>query len=337
MEPTEATRHGETGSVVVEIELRLPPQVSDFAARRIDLQLPAPCTISRVTGGRPQVRRWRGHCIGGVPESGQIVVDGLGRGLEVVVDLRRPGVPVTTALLRRGASTIELHTESRRGSTSGLGGYFTLGAQHIFTGLDHLLFVVGLVLLALRLGAEKGAQRAGWWVAFRRVAFRLFATLTAFTIAHSLSLAAATLGWLRVPGPPVEACIALSIVLLAREVVRSRHRLRMRSLWAFAFACGLLHGLGFAGALAELGLPSEALLGALLLFNVGVEAGQIAVASLTLVVVALLVSLASRLADRRVPGQDQDPASGWVRVGLGTVLGSLAAAWTIERTLAFFS
>ena len=317
---------GDPGLVALEIELHLPPQVSDSAARRIDLQLPASCTIARLAGGQPLHPSWRGRCTGGVPKGGRIVLGGLGRGLEVVVDLRRPGLPVTTTLLGGGMSTIDLSTGQRQGQSAvaGLVGYFFLGLRHILGGLDHLLFVVGLVLLALRLGA--GTDERGQPL---RIGLRLLATLTAFTVAHSLSLGAATLGWLRVPGPPVEACIVLSIVLLAREVVRSQSTLSPRSPWIFAFACGLLHGLGFAAALAELGLPSEALLGALLLFNAGVEAGQIAVAVLALLVVASLVSLGSRRWGHR--------ASLWVRIGLGTALGSLAVAWTIERTLALFS
>lgn len=317
---------GDPGFVALEIELHLPPQVSDSAARRIDLQLPASCTMMRVVGGQPLYLSWRGRCAEGVPEGGKIVLGGLGRGLEVVVDLRRPGLPVTTTLLGDGASTLDLSIgqNQRKGSSWGLVGYFFLGLRHILGGLDHLLFVVGLVLLALRLGPGADERRQPL-----RIALRLLATLTAFTVAHSLSLGAATLGWIRVPGPPVEACIALSIVLLAREVVRWRLMINPRSPWAFAFVCGLLHGLGFAGALAELGLPSEALLGALLFFNVGVEAGQIVVAVLALVILTSLVGIGSRRWGRQ--------ASVWVRIGIGTALGSLAVAWTIERTLGLFS
>src|SRR4030095_14060574 len=103
------------------------------------------------------------------------------------------------------------------------------------------------------------------------------ATVTAFTVAHSLTLAAATLGWVHVPSPPVEAAIALSIVVVAGEILRARQgnaSLTQRCPWVVAFTFGLLHGLGFASALAEVGLPQLSIPGALLFFNVGVEIGQ---------------------------------------------------------------
>ena len=134
-----------------------------------------------------------------------------------------------------------------------------LGVEHILFGFDHLLFVLALVILV------------GEW---RRVAV----TVTAFTIAHSITLAAATLGFVNVPGPPVEATIALSIVLVAVEILNARHgkpSLTTRLPWLVAFSFGLLHGFGFAGALAEVGLPQHAIPVALLFFNLGVEVGQL--------------------------------------------------------------
>src|SRR4029077_11906046 len=126
-------------------------------------------------------------------------------------------------------------------------------------GFDHLLFVLALILI----------------VPSRRM---LLATITAFTVAHSITLSLATLGVVHVPGPPVEATIALSIILLACEIVRLRHgepSLTSRWPWAVAFTFGLLHGFGFAGALAELGLPQGDIPLALFSFNVGVEIGQL--------------------------------------------------------------
>src|ERR1700704_360014 len=137
--------------------------------------------------------------------------------------------------------------------------YLRLGVEHILFGFDHLLFVLALVILV-----------RGW----RRVAV----TVTAFTIAHSITLAAATLGFVNVPGPPVEASIALSIVLVAVEIVNARRgppSLAARWPWLIAFSFGLLHGFGFAGALAEVGLPHHAIPIALLFFNLGVEIGQL--------------------------------------------------------------
>lgn len=137
--------------------------------------------------------------------------------------------------------------------------YTGLGIEHILLGIDHLLFVFALLLIV-----------RGWR--------RLVATITAFTIAHSITLAAATLGLVHVPQQPVEAIIALSILLLAVEIVRGkqgRSGYAGSYPWLIAFIFGLLHGFGFAGALAEIGLPQQAIPLALIFFNVGVELGQL--------------------------------------------------------------
>jgi hydrogenase/urease accessory protein HupE len=153
--------------------------------------------------------------------------------------------------------------------------YFVMGVEHILAGIDHLLFVLALLLIV------RGARR-------------LVATITAFTVAHSLTLVAATLGWVRVPGPPVEAIIALSIVFVAAEVIqaqRGREGLTASAPWVVAFSFGLLHGLGFAGALAEVGLPAVAIPLALLMFNVGVEAGQLLFVAAILILQRVLTPL----------------------------------------------
>ena len=137
--------------------------------------------------------------------------------------------------------------------------YTRLGIEHILTGVDHLLYVLAMLLLV-----------TGWK--------RIVATMTAFTATHSLTLAAATLGWVQVPQAPVEACIALSILFVAREIVCSRKGqpgLTEQWPWVVSFTFGLLHGFGFAGALSEVGLPQTAIPVALLFFNVGVEIGQL--------------------------------------------------------------
>ena len=154
---------------------------------------------------------------------------------------------------------------------------------------------------------------------------RLVGTITAFTVAHSITLAAATLGFVHVPGPPVEACIALSIVFVAAEIIRGRQGqpgLTERAPWVVAFTFGLLHGLGFAGALGEVGLPQQAIPLALLFFNVGVEIGQL---------VFIAVVLGPATAMLRLSGHV--PAWGW-RVVPYTI-GSVAMFWTIQRTAAF--
>src|SRR5690606_27620473 len=156
-------------------------------------------------------------------------------------------------------------------STAGLlGTYLALGVEHILIGIDHVLFVLGLLLLV---GLRK----------------RLLAAITGFTLAHSLTLAASTLGWAALPQGPVEACIALSIVLLACELVHERPTLTRRLPGVVAFVFGLLHGFGFAGALQEIGVPPDRAPLALLGFNLGVELGQLAI-----IAAAGLVGLAAR-------------------------------------------
>jgi hypothetical protein len=158
---------------------------------------------------------------------------------------------------------------------------------------------------------------------------RLVATITAFTVAHSLSLVAATLGWIHVPPPPVEACIALSIVFVATEIVHARagrKGLTVRYPWVVAFTFGLLHGLGFASALAEVGLPPLSIPIALFFFNVGVEIGQ-----LLFIAAILAVTTGARWLARRLAVTA--PAWSW-RVAPYTI-GGVASYWVFERIAAF--
>jgi hydrogenase/urease accessory protein HupE len=194
--------------------------------------------------------------------------------------------------------------------------YLRLGIEHILFGFDHLLFVLALVILV-----------RDW----RRVAL----TVTAFTIAHSITLAAATLDLVNVPGPPVEASIALSIVLVAVEIVNARRGMpsvTARWPWLIAFCFGLLHGFGFAGALAEVGLPHHAIPIALLFFNLGVEAGQLFFVAAVLTVGGLFrLAIAFRF-DRAVV----ERTANRIDVTAAYAIGTTAAYWLIERTSAFF-
>jgi hydrogenase/urease accessory protein HupE len=188
--------------------------------------------------------------------------------------------------------------------------YTVLGIEHILTGFDHLLFVLALLILV------QGTRR-------------LIATITAFTLAHSLTLFAATLGWLNVPGPPVEAVIALSIVFVAGEIVHARQGqpgLTQRWPWIVAFSFGLLHGLGFAGALAEVGLPPLSIPMALLFFNVGVEIGQLIFIAVVLAAIALARRIARHL-------KIDAPSWGW-RVP-PYAIGGIASFWVVQRVAAF--
>jgi hydrogenase/urease accessory protein HupE len=183
--------------------------------------------------------------------------------------------------------------------------YFELGVEHILTGFDHLLFVLSLVLLLT----------GGWQIA---------KAVTAFTVAHSITLIATALHLLSVPRQPVEVCIALSIIFLAVEIVKSHPstpRLSERIPWVIAFAFGLLHGFGFAGALAEIGLPDGEIPTALLAFNLGVEAGQLLIVGTGLILLAII---------RRVAAARLYAARG----AMAYAIGSVAAFWLIERALA---
>jgi hydrogenase/urease accessory protein HupE len=184
--------------------------------------------------------------------------------------------------------------------------YTVLGVEHILLGIDHLLFILALLLLV-----------RGWG--------RLAATVTAFTIAHSFTLAAATLGLVHVPQRPVEAAVALSIAFVAAEIVQARRGqpgLTARSPWIAAFAFGLLHGLGFAGALSEVGLPQSAIPAALFFFNIGVEIGQ-----LLFIAAAFAVFVTARQAARRL----RAPQPSWAWRIPPYAIGSIAAFWVIQR------
>jgi hydrogenase/urease accessory protein HupE len=195
--------------------------------------------------------------------------------------------------------------------------YLRLGVEHILFGYDHLLFVLALVILVRE---------------WRRVAI----TVTAFTIAHSVTLAAATLGFVNVPGPPVEAAIALSIMLVAVEILNARRgqpSLTARLPWLVAFSFGLLHGFGFAGALAEVGLPQHAIPIALLFFNVGVEIGQLIFVAAVLSLLWLSRHAASQLLEAALVKGAFDRLDITVAYAIGIVV----AYWLVERTTAFFA
>jgi len=182
--------------------------------------------------------------------------------------------------------------------------YTVLGIEHILTGIDHLLFVLALLLVVV-----------GRW--------KLVKTITAFTLAHSITLALATLGVVTVPSGPVEAAIALSIVFLASEIIwwhRGWTSLTFARPWLVAFAFGLLHGLGFAGALSEIGLPSAEIPIALLFFNIGVEIGQLAFVAAVLLGAGAL----SRLA----PVAN---TAAFARVAIAYAIGTVATYWFVER------
>lgn len=221
---------------------------------------------------------------------------------DVLVRVQRLEGSTSTEIVRPGQPWFELAPP--RGALAAAGVFLGQGIEHILLGVDHLLFVLGLLALV----------RAPWM---------LVKTITAFTVAHSLTLAVATFGIASVPAAPLNAAIALSILFLGPEIVRARRggtSFTIRHPWVVAFAFGLLHGFGFASGLAALGLPRAEIPLALLMFNLGVEIGQLAF-------VALVLLLARAFAVLRV----RWPAS--MALAPAYVVGSLGAFWTIQRVV----
>jgi hydrogenase/urease accessory protein HupE len=256
--------------------------------------------------GASHIERRRIRQPGGL-DGKTIEIDGLaGSGAEMLVRVVRANGSAQVTRILPGNSSFAV--EAPAGGLAVAKTYVLLGIEHILLGIDHLLFVLALLVIV-------------------RGSARIVVTVTAFTLAHSITLAAATLGWLALPPAPVEAAIALSIVFLAREIAmawRGRPGLTERMPWVVAFVFGLLHGLGFAGALAEIGLPHQAIPLALLGFNVGVEIGQ-------LLFVAAVLALAFGF--RRWVLR----ARGWLRWVPPYVIGGIASLWVVERVAAFWA
>ena len=277
---------------------------------RFGLYLQLPADVERVGppqsefSGRAHVERSRIRRPGGL-EGAEITVDGLSATLtDVLVRLERSDG--TSQVLRLKPDSPSFIVEPVPGGLQVATTYASLGVEHILLGIDHLLFVLALLILV---------------DTFRRLVW----TVTAFTVAHSITLAAATLGWVAVPPPPVEAVIALSIVFVAGEIIHSRQgrpglAQRLPALVAFTF--GLLHGFGFAGALSEIGLPQQQIPLALFTFNVGVEIGQ-------LLFVAAVLLLARLVRGLRLP------VPGWWPQAAAYAIGSVATFWVFERVAAF--
>lgn len=227
---------------------------------------------------------------------------------DVLVRVSRLDGSLTTTLVHPAQPWIDI--AGTPGMLSVAGAFLVHGIQHILGGVDHLLFVFGLLLLVSN----------GWM---------LVKTITAFTLAHSITLVLAALDAVRLPGPPVEATIALSILLLAVEIARKNRgetSFTIQWPWVVAFCFGLLHGFGFAGALAQIGLPQRDLPLALFTFNVGVEIGQ-------LMFVAAALSIRTLLLHCRLPRSALLYAQPVASYGLGT----LAAFWFFERVWSFWT
>ncbi len=256
-------------------------------------------------GNNALIERWRVSHPGGL--AGQTIhVDGRAAGVTDII-ARLDRLDGSSQVERLQASAPHFEIQAGAGTSEIAWAYTILGVGHILGGIDHLLFVFALLLIV------RGVRR-------------IVATITAFTVAHSLTLAAATLGWVTIPGPPVEAIIALSIVFVAAEILRASKGhlgLTSRAPWIVAFSFGLLHGFGFAGALAETGLPQTAIPVALLMFNVGVEAGQLLFVATVLIFAGLCrKALAVR------------PA--WATPVAAYGIGAVAVFWTFQRISSFW-
>ena len=248
--------------------------------------------------GNSTLAHYTAHC---PLHEARLTIDGLSATLtDVLVRVDRNDGSTANHLLRSSSPSTDLSSKA-----PAAGSYLIMGIEHLLLGIDHVLFVVGLVLLIPgRLDLLK--------------------TITAFTVAHSITLALSVLELVRVPQAPVEAVIALSILFLARELlmpVDRRSILTRASPWIMAMLFGLLHGFGFAGVLAEIGLPKDQLALSLLLFNVGIEIGQV----LVILVMLLLMRGLTRLT-----------VSGLPQTAYVWVMGCVAGMWTLDRVSMIF-
>jgi hydrogenase/urease accessory protein HupE len=296
----------QTGAETFDVSWKVPAR-GDLKLR-IHARLPENCTplsaVVSTKGGGAFTDRWAVTCPGGL-SGGTISIGGLAGTLtDALARIERLDGTSQVARLTPDAPSIVV--EATPGGQQLAGTSLGLGVEHILLGIDHLLFVFALLLLV-----------KGWR--------RLVATVTAFTVAHSLTLAAATLGYVHVPQRPVEAVIALSIVFVAAELVcraRGQVSLTQRWPWAIAFTFGLLHGFGFAGALSDIGLPEQAIPLALLFFNIGVELGQ-------------LFFITGGVAVGAIARRIVAPLPIWAPQLSAYAIGAVAAFWTIERVARF--
>ena len=258
------------------------------------------------------IRTWSISAPQADPLSGATLsIDGLDRSItDVLVVIRLTDGRRLESIIRPDHPDLQLAFATTQGLP--VPAYLRLGIEHILTGIDHLMFVLGLLLLV-------------------GIRWRLIKAITAFTVAHSMTLGASAIGLVTVPSAVIEALVALSIVFVASELIRSirgQSGLTQRWPWVIAFTFGLLHGFAFAGALVEVGLPKDAIPLSLLLFNIGVEIGQ-----LLFVGAAIVAILALRILWKHLP-------LAWARRSRPTpayAIGSFAAYWFIERVVIAFS
>jgi len=273
-----------------DIQPVLPDDCATLSAPRLDRQ------------GAAVLTRWTIDCGDRGLVGREIRIDGLGRAkIDTLIRIELADGRRIQRVLRRGEPSMIV--PERPSKWNVFKDYLAIGFDHILTGADHLLFVFGLFMLCAKTRA-------------------LIQTITSFTVGHSITLCAAALGYSNLPPGPIEALIAASVLLLAVELARdeSAPTLMRRYPWPIALVFGLLHGMGFAGALREIGLPSGEIPMALFSFNIGIESGQL---------VFVLALLAFSPLVRRLPIPNPS------RIAI-YVMGCLAAFWMIERSLAIF-
>jgi hydrogenase/urease accessory protein HupE len=288
---------------------------------RLGIHVEFPSGTTEVTPPRTSfannasIERWTVKREGGLA-GGEVNIDGLVATMtDVLVRVEHLGG--VTQVTRLTPSTPSFVVSAAPGGWEVAWTYVALGVEHILFGVDHLLFVLALLILV-----------KGWR--------KLVGTITAFTVAHSITLAGATLGFVHVPSKPVEATIALSIVFVACEIIHrrsGRFGLTESWPWVIAFTFGLLHGLGFAGALREVGLPQNAIPIALLCFNIGVELGQLLFIGAVMAAISGAVRICDRL--RRADGKRQ-VAFEWCGTMSAYAIGGVAMFWVIQRTVAMW-
>lgn len=275
----------------------------------LDARLPANCTprgeAVRTMDDSASFERWTAECPGGL--TGQTIrIDGLDSTLtDALARISYLDGAAETVRLVPGAPAFTV--AGRQSAWDVAATYLRLGVEHILLGFDHLTFVLALLLLGSGLRT-------------------VFKTITAFTVAHSITLSGAALGYLSLPQKPVEFLIAFSIVIAAAELAKAASgppRLSQRSPWLIAFPFGLLHGLGFAGALREIGLPQTDIPLALLAFNIGVELGQL------LFVAAVLLGWRLVSAAVRIPQRRASLAAAYA-------IGCVSATWMLMRAASLF-
>ena len=297
----------ESKSQHYSVLLKLPSK--DDQKLPIDMLMPKECSLTLPKTSHlvnsTYFDRWQMKCNEGLADK-TLFIEGLkSTGMDLLLRIELLSGVSHSKLLTPSRSSYRVPKDAS--SWQIMQTYSWLGITHILLGFDHLLFIFALLLIV------KNMRRLLW-------------TITAFTLAHSLTMAGATLGIVHIPQAPVEAIIALSILFLAMEIIHEKQgKVGLTSLypWIIAFIFGLLHGFGFAGALSEIGLPQQAIALALVFFNLGVELGQLMFVA-TVVLVSLILQRLSyhTLLDK-------------LQTVVVYIIGGVSAFWLIERTLSF--